>query len=63
MLWIESIFESTLVPPFFTNSRVDMVGFVNLHKVVVKRNAFSTFPSAQNGGEKKKYEKPWNFFF
>ncbi len=34
-----------------TNFRVDMVGFVDPHKVVVRRNAFSTFPSAQNGGE------------
>jgi hypothetical protein len=27
-----------------------MVGFVYLHKVIV-RNAFLAFPSAQNGGE------------
>jgi hypothetical protein len=25
-----------------------MASFVNLHKVVAKRNAFSTFPSARN---------------
>ncbi len=53
MLWIENILESTLAPPFLTNSRVDMVGFVNLHKVVAKRNAFSAFPSARNRGEEK----------
>jgi hypothetical protein len=40
MLWIEDIVESTLVPPFFINSRIDMVNFVNLHKVVT-RSAFS----------------------
>ncbi len=50
MLWIEEIVESTPTPPFFTNSRVDIVGLVNLHKVVA-RNAFLVFPSAQNGVE------------
>jgi hypothetical protein len=39
---MEDIVESTLTPPFFTNSKVDMVGFVNAHKVVV-RNAFLAF--------------------
>jgi hypothetical protein len=28
-----------------------MVGFVKLHKVVVRRNAILIFSSAQNGGE------------
>jgi hypothetical protein len=28
-----------------------MVGFMDRHNVVIKRSAFSTFPSAQNGGE------------
>jgi hypothetical protein len=32
MIWIESNVESTLVPPFLTNSKIDMVGFVNLIK-------------------------------
>jgi hypothetical protein len=58
MLQIENIFESTLALPFLTNSRVDMVGFVNLHKVVAKRSAFSALPSAPNGGENKKLKKP-----
>ncbi len=53
MLWIEDIVESTLTLPFFTNFRVDMVGFVNFHKVVARRYAFLAFPSAQNGGESK----------
>jgi hypothetical protein len=44
MLWIEHIF---VTPPFWTNFKVDMVGFVNLRKVIAKRSAFSTFPRAQ----------------
>jgi hypothetical protein len=32
-----------------------MVGFVNLQKVIARRNACSTLPSAQNGGELKKW--------
>jgi hypothetical protein len=51
MLWIEDIVESTLTSPFLTNFRVDMVGFMDIRKVVVKRNAFLAFPSTQNGGE------------
>jgi hypothetical protein len=51
MLWIEDIVESTLASPFLTNFRVDMVGFMDIHKVVVKRNAFLAFPRTQNGGE------------
>ncbi len=47
MLWIEDILESIPTHPFFTNSIVDMISFVNLHKVIVK-SAFSAFPSAQN---------------
>ncbi len=34
-----------------TNYKVDMAGFVDHHNVVTKRSAFSTLPSAQNGGE------------
>jgi hypothetical protein len=49
-LWIESLVESTQAPPFWINSRIDMVGFVDLHKVIV-RSAFLALPSAQNGGE------------
>jgi hypothetical protein len=43
MLWIV---ESTQAPPFFTNFKVDMVSFVDPHKLVAKRNAFSAFPIA-----------------
>jgi hypothetical protein len=45
------IVEKTKAPPFFTNSRVDTVGFVDPHKMVVRRSAFSTLSNAQNGGE------------
>jgi hypothetical protein len=40
MLWTEDIVKITPTPPFLTNSRMDMVGFVNPHKVVPRRNAF-----------------------
>jgi hypothetical protein len=46
MLWIEDIIESTQATPFLTNLKVFMVGFVHLHKVVARRNAFSALPSA-----------------
>ncbi len=51
MLWIEDIVESTSTSLFLTNSKVDMVGFVDLHKVVARKNAFSAFPSEWNGVE------------
>ncbi len=53
MLWIEDIVESTQAPTFFIKYKIDMVIFVDLHKVVVKRNAFSTLPSAWNEVESK----------
>jgi hypothetical protein len=40
MLWIEEIAESKPAPQFWTNSRIDISGFVNPHKVVVSGNAF-----------------------
>jgi hypothetical protein len=51
MLWIEDIVESTPTSPFWTNYKVDITDFVNPYKVVAKRNAFSTFPSAKNESE------------
>jgi len=39
MLWIEDIVESTPIPSFWTNSKVDMVRFVYPHKVVARRSA------------------------
>jgi len=53
MLWIEDIVGNTLTLPFLTNFRVDMVSFVDLPKVVVRKSAFSTFPCAQNEDELK----------
>ncbi len=50
MLWIEDIVESPSAPPFWNNSKVDMVGFVYPHKVVA-RSVVSTFWSAWNGVE------------
>jgi len=66
MQWIEDIVKSTRALPFLTNCRVGMVAFVNPHKVVARKNAFSALPSAQNGGElegevSKEEEK--HFFF
>ncbi len=47
----EDIVESTPSPSFFTNFTINMVGFVNPHKLVAKRNAISTFSSPQNESE------------
>jgi hypothetical protein len=46
MLWIEDIIESTQAPPFLTNFKVGLVGFVELHKVGVGSNAFLALPNA-----------------
>ncbi len=53
MLWIEDIVDSTPTLQIFTNFKVGMVGFVNFHKAIARRNAFSALSSAQNGGELK----------
>jgi hypothetical protein len=39
MLWMEDIVESTQAFPFLTNSRIDMVTFVDLKKVVTTVNS------------------------
>jgi hypothetical protein len=44
--WIEDIVESIEAPPILTNFRVDMIGFVDPHKVVARRCAYLAFPSA-----------------
>jgi hypothetical protein len=41
MLWIEDIVKNTLALPFLTNSKIDMVSFVDHPKVIVKRMHFS----------------------
>jgi hypothetical protein len=43
MLWIEDII---VAPLFLTNFRIDMIDFMDPHKLVVKRNAFKIFSSA-----------------
>jgi len=64
MLWIEDIVGCTLAPPFLINSRIDMVNFVNLHKVVTRRSAFSNPSKCMKWrwigrkGRKCKVEKP-----
>jgi hypothetical protein len=40
MLCIDEIVESKPAPQFFTNSRIDIAGFLNPHKVIVSGNAF-----------------------
>jgi hypothetical protein len=41
MLWIEEIVESILAPLFLTNSRIDMAGYVDPHKIVAKQSMHS----------------------
>jgi hypothetical protein len=43
MIWLEDILKSTPALPFLTNFRIDMASFVNPHKVVGRKNAFSAF--------------------
>jgi len=40
MLWIEHNVGSTPTPPILTNFKVDMAGFVDLHKVVARSVCF-----------------------
>jgi hypothetical protein len=51
MLWIEEIAESKPAPQFLTNSRIDIAGFVNPHKVVVSGKCIFSCSSAPNTGE------------
>jgi len=48
---LRTFVESTSTPPYLTNSRIDMVHFVNPHNVVARKNTISTFPSARNRSE------------
>jgi hypothetical protein len=50
---LKTLLRANQLPQFFNNFRVDMVDFVNSHKVNIKRNAFWTLTSAWNEGEKK----------
>ncbi len=51
ILWIHDIVKNTLAPPFLTNLKIDMVDFVDPHKVFVRRNAFWASPSPRDGVE------------
>jgi len=51
MLWFEDTGESTSTLPLLTNSKVDMIGFMNLHKMAPIKISFSHLQSAQNGGQ------------
>jgi hypothetical protein len=51
MLWFEDIGESRSTVSFFTNSKVDMAGFLHLHKMAPIKNSFSHLQSPQNGGK------------
>jgi len=53
VLWIENIVETTPTPLFFTNFRVDIIGFMSAHKLIAKRNVFSALLNVWNGGESK----------
>jgi hypothetical protein len=59
MLWIEEIVQSKTAPQILTNSRIDIAGFVNTHKVVVSGNAFLVVQVHQIQVNPKKT----NFFF
>ncbi len=47
------IVERIKAPPFLTNYRVDIVGYVDPRKMVARKNAFSTLPNPQNGSDSK----------
>jgi len=36
-----------------------VIGFMDPHKVIIRRNAFSTLPKEKNEREKKKLRKTW----
>jgi hypothetical protein len=57
MLWIEEIVQSKPAPQFLTNSRIDIAGFVNTHKVVVRGNAFLVVQVHQRHVNPKKNQK------
>jgi hypothetical protein len=48
---LKTLLKAHQLPHFFINSRIDMASFVNLHNVIARRNAISTFPSVWNGVE------------
>ncbi len=51
MIWFEDIGERTSTLRFLINSKVDMAGFVNLHKRAPVKSTFSHLQRAQNKGK------------
>jgi hypothetical protein len=43
VLWIKEIVDSTPTPPFLTNSKVDMINFMDFHKVLLEGVHFQPF--------------------
>jgi hypothetical protein len=61
---LKTLLKAHQLPHFFIDSRIDMVGFMNPHKVIARRNAFSAFPSVWNGvgGQGRKWRiEMWIF--
>ncbi len=50
----EHFLEHTNSPNFFINLKINMASFVDLHKVVGRKSAFSALSSAQNKSENLK---------
>jgi len=51
--WRREIVECTPTIPFLSTFSVGMVGFVDPHEVVVRKNAFLILGNAQNDGVSK----------
>jgi hypothetical protein len=45
---MEDTVEITPTPPFYINFRIDMTGFVDHHKMIARKRAFSALSSARN---------------
>jgi hypothetical protein len=56
---LKTLYKNKPTPSFWPILKVHMIGFVDPHKVIVKRNPFSTLPSAWHEGDNKKLRKPW----
>jgi hypothetical protein len=48
---MENIVEITPTLSFYINFRIDMTGFVDPHKMIVRKSAFSARSSARNESE------------
>jgi hypothetical protein len=52
---MEDIVEITPTRPFYVNFRIDMISFVDPHKVITRKSAFAALSSAPN--EREFYKK------